>query len=77
MVKMDGHCIFLLGNRCTIYDNRPLICRFYPFTMSEVDDYLFDADRGCEGVGKGSIIDERYFKKLVYEARRTIGKTVF
>lgn len=23
----DGHCVFLDGNDCTIYENRPLVCK--------------------------------------------------
>lgn len=74
MVKKDGCCIFLSGNRCIIYGNRPVICRFYPFTMFEADWYMFDVDRACEGVGLGEFVDESCFKELIREAERTVGK---
>lgn len=28
---VDGHCYFLRGDKCIIYDARPEICRNYPF----------------------------------------------
>lgn len=74
MLKKDGRCIFLSGKRCTIYENRPLICRFYPFTMFEADGYMFDVDRSCEGVGEGKVVDERYLSDLIQEAKKTIRK---
>ena len=34
-----GSCFFLENNRCRIYDNRPLICRVYPYMIHrEADD---------------------------------------
>jgi Fe-S-cluster containining protein len=29
----DQSCVFLKGNRCTVYDARPRVCRLYPFTV--------------------------------------------
>ena len=29
----DGNCIFLENNRCRVYQNRPHICRTYPFML--------------------------------------------
>ncbi|MCP8311539.1 MAG: YkgJ family cysteine cluster protein [Candidatus Methylarchaceae archaeon HK02M1] len=72
MLKMDGCCIFLSGNRCTIYEKRPLICRFYPFTMFEAHGYVFDVDRSCEGVSEGKFVDKRYLSDLIQEAKKTI-----
>lgn len=31
LYKLYQPCPFLEGNRCTIYELRPLVCRFYPF----------------------------------------------
>jgi len=37
--KHDGSCIFLENKRCKIYDNRPSICRVYPYMLHrEADD---------------------------------------
>ena len=65
MVKKNGRCVFLSGKKCTIYENRPLICRFYPFTMFRDDEYVFEADQDCQGIGIGEVVDERYLRELV------------
>lgn len=37
--KPDGSCVFLENKRCKIYDNRPTICRVYPYMLHrEADD---------------------------------------
>lgn len=74
MLKSNGSCIFLSGNSCTIYGNRPLICRFYPFTMFEENGYFFGIDKACKGVGLGEVIDKRLISKLIEQAKRSIGK---
>lgn len=77
MVKKDGGCIFLSGNRCTIYWNRPLICRFYPFTMFEADGYVFDVDRDCGGLGLGEVVNKRCYSELIREAKKTIRRVTW
>lgn len=43
--KDDGSCMFQSQNgRCEIYPVRPLICRTYPFWLSDDGEILFD---GC------------------------------
>ncbi len=39
--KETGECCFLKDRRCTIYENRPKICRIYPFMIHKEPD-----DRG-------------------------------
>jgi Fe-S-cluster containining protein len=36
--KGDGSCIFLRDKRCTIYGQRPMICRLYPFMLHREPD---------------------------------------
>ena len=72
MIQKDGSCIFLSNNRCTIYEKRPLICRFYPFTMIENESYVFQADAGCLGVNLGKYVTKNDFIELVEEAKRSI-----
>ncbi|MCD6203926.1 MAG: YkgJ family cysteine cluster protein [Methanophagales archaeon] len=36
-------CPYLNGNRCTIYDKRPLVCRVFPFEFA----YPFPSIRNC------------------------------
>jgi Fe-S-cluster containining protein len=43
--KSDGSCMFQEpGGRCAIYQARPLICRTYPFWLSDDGEMIFD---GC------------------------------
>jgi len=38
--KPDGSCVFLENKRCKIYDNRPTICRVYPYMLhQEADEF--------------------------------------
>ncbi len=36
--NVDGMCIFLKGGLCSIYEYRPLGCRFYPVIFDEQDE---------------------------------------
>jgi len=72
MIKKDGSCIFLSDNGCTIYEHRPLICRFYPFTMTKTTDYIFRTDNACKGIGCNKLVARKYFQELVEEAEKTL-----
>lgn len=41
--NVDGHCVFLVEGRCSVYDIRPEGCRLYPLVMIDgepgLDDY--------------------------------------
>jgi len=73
-IKQEGGlCIFLSDNRCKIYKSRPLICRFYPFTMIEDDRYIFMVDTACPGIGKGKMVTKKALVKLIEEAKESIS----
>ncbi|SFM41139.1 YkgJ family cysteine cluster protein [Methanolobus profundi] len=36
--KEDGSCIFLKDKRCTIYEQRPMICSLYPYMLHREPD---------------------------------------
>ncbi len=70
----DGKCIFLKNNQCTIYEQRPLICKFYPFELSTSKErhYIFKFTQECPGIsktqpqtGEEGTLNEMYFKKLL------------
>lgn len=46
--REEEHCRFLSGNRCTIYQDRPWICRTYPFML--VNHEI--SSSGCRGIGE-------------------------
>jgi hypothetical protein len=74
MKKIGGSCMFLEGSNCSIYRARPLICRFYPFSLHPSRDEGFEIsyDRACTGIGKGPIRSSRFFQALVRLAQREL-----
>jgi Fe-S-cluster containining protein len=74
MRKFGGRCVFLRGSRCSIYRARPLICRFYPFSLHPTRDDAFEIgfDPSCSGMGKGPHRAERFFRNLVGLANKEL-----
>ncbi len=67
MKKVDGKCIFLNGENCSIYPIRPLICQFYPFELKFVEgknQYVFESTLECPGINSGKLMVEADFKGL-------------
>ena len=42
--RADGSCMFLEGGRCLIYDERPMICRLYPYMLYREADESGNVD---------------------------------
>ena len=62
-----GKCFFLKDNHCSIYSQRPLICRFYPFELKFVADketHVFSFTLECLGIGKGKTMTKADFEEL-------------
>jgi Fe-S-cluster containining protein len=70
----DGKCFFLENNRCTIYEIRPLICRFYPFQLENLRNnrYSFSYTNKCEGTGKGPHHKKEFFEDLFNKATKAM-----
>jgi len=66
----SGKCFFLENNVCTIYEIRPLICRFYPFQLENLGNnrYSFSYTSKCSGIGKGSLQKRAFFENLFIQA---------
>jgi Fe-S-cluster containining protein len=67
-----GKCVFNKNDKCTIYDSRPLICRFYPFelTTNTAGDFTIRATCECPAIShiehnKIKKLDKEYFQELV------------
>ncbi|WP_146199823.1 YkgJ family cysteine cluster protein [Methanospirillum stamsii] len=55
VIRQKGnHCMFLSESRCTIYQNRPWICRTYPF-MLDNDDLIVHP---CSGLNRADSIED-------------------
>ena len=66
--QKEGRCVFLKSKACTIYEHRPVICRFYPFefgpTKSHVNEFL--ATDECPGINQGPrALRKSYFEDLL------------
>ena len=71
ILKNDGKCIFLNDDICKIYNNRPLVCQFYPFEMKLLDDDVYQilfSGKECNVINKGKKLNEYFFKKLATNA---------
>lgn len=75
MKKKEGKCIFLEGIHCQIYSHRPLICRFYPFSLEGLgaENYEFKVSGECPSVGLGNIIKEEDFRLMLNKALTACG----
>jgi Fe-S-cluster containining protein len=62
----DGKCVFLRNDLCSIYEIRPLICRFYPFQLksTKTGRYAFECTTECPGVGTGPELKKGFFERL-------------
>lgn len=71
---VNGRCFFLQPDgKCRIYQVRPLVCRFYPFTLQRIGEtYVFQADPSCPGLVEGTYLDKEYFEKLVEQAEKRL-----
>jgi len=70
--KQNGKCFFLSSkNKCNIYLERPLICRFYPFELIDQSDgnHKFYYTDECPGINKGKTLDKKYFTGLFEQAK--------
>jgi Fe-S-cluster containining protein len=71
----DGKCFFLKNSRCTIYNIRPLICRFYPFQLdSQNNTYVFSYTNKCSGIGNGETLTREFFENLFATATKAMEK---
>jgi len=70
----DGKCVFLKDNICSIYEIRPLICRFYPFQLKSIgnDKYVFSCTEECPGIGNGNRLKKAFFENLFNEFKKAM-----
>jgi len=72
-----GKCLFLEPNGCSIYEFRPLICRFYPFELKfdeALQKYAFTATLECPTINEGKLLTQTDFKRLFWLAQDRLLK---
>lgn len=71
----NGKCLYVKGTDCSIYELRPLVCRFYPFELRTTNDgkHRFLCTGECPAVGKGRKLEKNYFQDLFIRAREQLG----
>ncbi|MCW4005634.1 MAG: YkgJ family cysteine cluster protein [Candidatus Bathyarchaeota archaeon] len=76
----SGKCLFLKENQCSIYQNRPLICRFYPFELKTDENQtpVFTATNECPSISSAdpmqeTVLDAKYFERLLALARAELS----
>jgi len=65
-------CIFLEGNRCSIYAVRPTQCRTFPFwpeVLADREVWRRDVESVCPGVGTGPVHDLAEIRETVERQR--------
>lgn len=74
--ETEDKCSFLVNDRCTIYDVRPVVCRFYPFELINLgnDKYLFSFTNKCHGIGKGTKLEVAFFERLFGIASKAMNQ---
>jgi Fe-S-cluster containining protein len=71
----EGKCFFLKENQCSIYNLRPLICRFYPFELKFDPGkgmHVFDFTLECPEINKGKILTMKDFEELFELAKQRL-----
>jgi len=65
--KANYDCIFWFDGKCTVYKNRPLQCKSYPFWSSILSSHTtwIEQKRVCPGIGKGVFHNKRKIESLL------------
>ena len=65
--ELNGNCIFLKNNKCTVYKSRPIQCRTWPFWPENMNTKTWNNDiaKNCPGVGKGKVKTKKEILKQV------------
>jgi Fe-S-cluster containining protein len=75
MKLSEGKCFFLKSDGCSIYDFRPMICRFYPFELKfdeTQQTYAFTATAECPALNQGKRLTQTDFKQLFWLAEKKL-----
>ncbi len=71
--QTSGDCMFLKEDSCTIYNQRPLTCKFYPFYLEEhsTGNIVFNlTSEKCPGLGRGPLVVTKSFVEMLRTASK-------
>lgn len=71
-------CMFLEGNRCSVYSARPEQCRTWPFWPDVLSPKAWKKEVAnyCPGVGKGPLISAETIEKQMAQQQKTDDSVV-
>ena len=63
----EGDCLFLIENRCSVYEARPEHCRTWPFWPENMNPKTWRTEIAayCPGVGKGKLHTFEEIKEIL------------
>ena len=74
----DGHCIFLLEDRCSIYDSRPSQCRNFPFWLENLKShYRWKQLRSfCPGIDQGELYSLETIRQKLSSQKKSKNQSI-
>ena len=65
--NLNGKCIFLKNNKCSVYKSRPSQCRTWPFWNENLNakNWNNNISKFCPGIGKGKIYSKEEINKIL------------
>jgi Fe-S-cluster containining protein len=64
----EDACVFLTGGACSVYEDRPLQCRTWPFWPENMNQRTWaEVTAFCPGVGKGPVIPAGTVERILEE----------
>ena len=75
--NINGECFFLKENKCTIYDDRPQGCKFYPIIFDiDFNKAIIDPECPLHGSVAQKTISlfekdlRKFVRKIIYEKKK-------
>jgi len=74
----NGYCIFLRGNRCSIYDSRPSQCRNFPFWPENLKShYRWKQLRSfCPGIDQGELYSLETIRQKLSSQKKSKNQSI-
>ncbi len=72
----DGRCFFLTDEGCSVYEDRPTGCRFYPMVLGDDGEVIVDPDCSHSGMFTVGEVEAselvEFIQKLKKEKKRKL-----